>query len=115
MKNLIEKIKSLDKGTIIRTVLLVCTIANQIVAALGSTSFASHPAYQVCSIIVTVVMSVITAWKNNDFTYFAQLGTAVMHALKDGKITIEEVTTFLKEKEEEKPEEEEVLPNNNND
>lgn len=113
MKKLIEKIKSLDKGTIIRSVLLVCTIANQIVAALGSTSFASHPAYQVCSIILTVVMSAITAWKNNDFTYFAQLGSGVMHALKDGKITIEEVKILLKEMEEEKLEEDskEVVSN----
>ena len=102
MKKLVEKIKSLDKGTVIRSVMLVLALANQIIAVLGATSYASAPWYQISSIVVTAVTSLFTAWKNNDFTTFAKLGTGVLHALKDGKITPDEVTDLLEKSTEEK-------------
>jgi SPP1 family holin len=105
MKKIIEKIKSLDKGTIIRTALLVCAYVNQIVALIGMTSFASSPVYQTITVVVTIAISAITAWKNNDFTHLAQLAGAVLSALKDGKVDEGEVKALLdkaKENEEEK-------------
>lgn len=89
------KIKSLDKGTVIRAVVLILALANQVVAVLGATSYASAAWYQIISIAVTAVTALFTAWKNNDFTTFAKLGTGVLHALKDGKITPEEVAELL--------------------
>lgn len=85
----------LDKGTIIRTVTLILALANQAVATIGASSFASATWYQVLSIVVTIATAVFTAWKNNDFTRFAKLGTGVLHALKDGKITEDEVNELL--------------------
>ena len=95
MTKLINKIKSLDKGTIIRTILFICAIGNQVVAVVGMTSFASEPWYQILSLVFTAVISIVTAWKNNNFTYFAQLSGELLKALKDGKITKEEVIELL--------------------
>ena len=102
MRKLIEKIKSLDKGTVIRTVVLILALANQGIAVLGATSYASAAWYQITSITVTIATALFTAWKNNDFTAFAKLGTGVLHALKDGKITPDEVAELLEKSEDKK-------------
>lgn len=47
------------------------------------------------SLIATFILAAWNAWKNNDFTAAAKVGTEVMHAIKDGKITEEEVKTIL--------------------
>lgn len=85
----------LDKGTIIRTVTLILALANQAVATIGASTFANATWYQILSIVVTIATAVFTAWKNNDFTRFAKLGTGVLNALKDGKITEDEVNELL--------------------
>lgn len=95
MKNLITKIKSLDRGTIIRSILFICAIGNQIVAVIGMTSYASEPWYQILSLVFTAIITTIAAWKNNNFTYFARLTGALLEALRDGKITKEEVIELL--------------------
>lgn len=95
MKKIWEKIKNVDTGTIIRSVTLVLAIINQVIAVLGSTSFASATWYQIVSIIATVLTALISAWENNDWTYFAKLGTKVIDALEDGKLTTEEVIEML--------------------
>lgn len=95
MKKLIQKIKSIDKGTFTRTIALGLAIANQIIAVIGSTSFASAVWYQVASVVMTILTSALAAWENNDFTYFAQLTSKVFNALKDGKITVDEVLSLV--------------------
>lgn len=90
-----KEYKSVGKGTVIRTIVLLIAIANQVVACLGATSFASAPWYQVLSVVVTAVTALWTAWQNNDWTYFARIGTGVLDALRDGKITVEEVKKIL--------------------
>ena len=95
MKKILEKFKNVDKGTIIRSVALILAIINQVIAVLGATSFASALWYQIVSIIVTIAIAFINAWENNDWTYFAKLGTKVLDALEDGKLTKEEVIEML--------------------
>lgn len=95
MKKIIEKIKTLDRGTIIRTITLILALANQAVAIIGATTFANAVWYQVFSIVVTIAIALFTGWKNNDFTHFAKLGTGVLRALQDGKITEDEVKELL--------------------
>ena len=52
-----------------------------------------------------MISSLVSAWENNDWTYYAKLGTGVLDALEDGKITVEEVQELLdKHKVEEKTE-----------
>jgi SPP1 family holin len=92
---IIEKLKTIDKGTIIRTVTLILALCNQFVAVIGASTFANAVWYQVFSLAVTIASALFSAWKNNDFTKFAQLGSGVLHALKDGKITEDEVKELL--------------------
>lgn len=95
MKKIIEKLKTIDKGTIIRAVTLILALCNQVVAGIGATTFASAAWYQVFSLVVTIASALFAGWKNNDFTKFAQLGSGILHALKDGKITEDEVKELL--------------------
>lgn len=109
MKQFIAKIKdklaTVDKGTIIRSTTLVLAMANQVIAIIGASTFANSVWYQIASVIVTVISSLVSAWENNDWTYYAKLGTGVLDALEDGKITVEEVQELLdKHKVEEKTE-----------
>ena len=52
------------------------------------------------SLISVFVLAAWNAWKNNDFTFAAKVGTKVMNAIKDGKITADEVKDFLNTKDE---------------
>lgn len=109
MKQFIAKIKdklaTVDKGTIIRSTILVLAMANQVIAIIGASTFANSVWYQIASVVATVISSLVSAWENNDWTYYAKLGTGVLDALEDGKITVEEVQELLdKHKVEEKTE-----------
>lgn len=101
MSKFIEKIKSLDKGTVIRSIALVIALANQVVAVFGATSFAAAPWYQITTLVVTAVTALFAGWKNNDFTDFAKLASGVLSALRDGKITVDEVKELLEKSKEE--------------
>ena len=90
-----KKYRTVSRRTIIRTIVLLLAIANQIVAVIGATSYASAPWYQVLSLAVTAVTALWTAWQNNDWTFFARLGTGILDGLQDGKITVEEVKKIL--------------------
>lgn len=91
MKKLLDRIKSLDKGTIIRTLVLIVTIINQVVAFISQSS----GWYLGLSIAALVISAVIAWWNNNDITPAAQLATKILNALQDGKISAEEVKELL--------------------
>lgn len=95
MKNIIEKLKQVDKGTIIRTAALVVSILNNIAAVIATACGANTIAYLVIASIATVVSALIAGWENNDWTEAARLGTGVLDALQDGKITKDEVEALL--------------------
>lgn len=97
MKKIIEKLKSLSTGTMVRTVLQVLIYINQFIAVLGSSSFASSPVYQWVSFIVTLVITGLTYWYNNDWTKAAQTSEEIFDMLKDGKITYEEMNKFIED------------------
>ena len=98
INNIINRIKSLDKGTLLRSISFIAAYINQIVAIVGRESFADASWYQIASLIMTLCVSAICAWKNNDFTYLAQLSGKVLKALKDKKITDNEIEDLLKDK-----------------
>lgn len=99
MKKLLNRIKSLDKGTIIRTLVLIVTIINQVVAFISQSS----GWYLGLSITALVISAVISWWSNNDITPTAQLATEMLNAMQDGKISAEEVKELLdKQKQKEK-------------
>lgn len=47
--------------------------------------------------LAVIVSSAFCAWKNNDFTKAAKIGTKITEAIKDGKLTPEEMEDLLKE------------------
>ena len=71
---------------------IVATVVIQLLPGAGA-------AAEWVSLVSTFVLAAWNAWKNNDFTFAAKVGTKVMNAIKDGKITVDEVTDFLDTKE----------------
>lgn len=92
MKKLIAKFKALDKGTKIRTIALIVSVINQGVALLIPHNLS---AYIWLSFVLLIANSGISYWENNDWTQAAKLGTEVLDALQDGKITTEEVKALV--------------------
>lgn len=91
-----KNVKNIKPSTIVRCVILVVVLLNQILAIFGKTlPFTSNLIYQILSVVLTVIVSVWTAWKNNDFTRFAKTAGKILDALRDGKITDEEAMQFL--------------------
>lgn len=84
-----------DKGTIVRTILLVLSIANYILALIGKTCWGTGPVYEWISFGVFLVMTLISYWYNNNWTGFASLAEDIFNMLSDGKITSEELTAFI--------------------
>lgn len=99
IKNAIQAIRS-RKGSIIRAILQVLAIVNQIVAVLGKSSFASADWYQWLSVGVLIAISLVNMWENVDITEFATFGTKLVDALQDGKVTLEEAKGLLEKQEE---------------
>lgn len=100
MKNLIAKFKALDKGAKIRTIALILSVINQGVALLIPHN---SSVYIWLSFVLLIANSGISYWENNDWTEAAKLGTGILDALQDGKISAEEVKELLdKQKQKEK-------------
>ena len=90
-----KNIKSPKIGTIVRTILQVLAYANQAVALIGQTTFASAVWYQWVTFGLTVAITIISYWYNNDWTNFAKVSSEIFDMLKDGKITEDEVKKFV--------------------
>lgn len=84
-------------STIARVVALFVTLVNQTLAAIGGGDLplTENMAYQVISLAVTVIIVAINAWYNNDFTKAAILSGKIFDALKDGRLTEEEIQETL--------------------
>ena len=92
MKKLIAKFKGLDKGAKIRTIALIVSVINQGVALVVPHN---SSVYIWFSFGVLIVNAVISYWQNNDWTEAAKLGTKVLDALQDGKLTEDEVKKLV--------------------
>jgi SPP1 family holin len=70
--------------TIVRTIVLIIALANQILAILGKEAIpvTDDQIYQIVSLIVTIGASVWAWWKNNSFTEAAIEGDKVKDRLK---------------------------------
>ena len=88
--------KKMKLGTIIRTILQVLTYINQIVAIVFQTiGKTDNPVYLWVSVIITVIVTTITYWYNNDWSNLAKTTGEVFDMVKDGKITKEELDNFI--------------------
>ena len=92
-------------STIARIVALLVALVNQCLIIFGQDMlpFTANTAYNIVSSVVTIILVIVNAWYNNDFTKAAILSSKVLYALKDGRITEEELLSVLeaiKDKEE---------------
>ncbi|MFG7388651.1 phage holin [Lactococcus lactis] len=73
-----------DIGTITRTVILILALINQILTTLGYSPLPIHDSQvqDLISISITIIVSLITWWKNNSFTHSAKIGDEAMKASK---------------------------------
>lgn len=77
-----------SKSTIIRVVLLIISLINMALAMLGIVPeeiIGNEKMYEIGSIVVTAVVAIINAWKNNSFTPEAIEADEYMKKLKEGK------------------------------
>lgn len=61
------------KETVIRTIVLLVALANQVLTSLGKNPlpFSDETVYEMVSLLVTVVAAMWAWWKNNSFTQHA--------------------------------------------
>lgn len=96
MKKFIEKLKSIKKSTLLRTVLQLLVYVNQLLILINQSPMGNNPIYIWISFGVTILVTALNYWYNNDWTNLAQIAGSLFEMLKDGKITKEEVEEFLK-------------------
>lgn len=80
--------REVKPDTIIRTIVLIIALINQVLAILGKEAIpiAEETVYQVVTLIFTIVSAVWAWWKNNSFTFAAIEGDKVKDRLKrEGK------------------------------
>lgn len=77
----------MTKGTITRIVVLAILLVNQILVAFGfePLPFDDEQIYGAVSTVLTIGMSIVTTYFNNDFTKEGQAGTAETRRLKAAK------------------------------
>ena len=76
--------RKIEKGTIVRTVVLGVALVNQCLTIAGKSPppFSNEEVGQAVSAVITVGASLWAWWKNNSFTQPAIEGDTVMHELK---------------------------------
>ncbi len=87
----------IPKATISRVAALVAALINQLVAVFGKelAPFLSSPIYQIVTAIITIVVGLICAWFDNDFTKYARMTGVILDALQDGEIEEAEVQKIV--------------------
>lgn len=89
--------KKIDKGTIIRTAVLVLAIINNVLALFGKSPlpFDNEQLTAVISYGFTIAAALAAWWKDNGFTKAGITGQAVTKAIKKKQITCEDVDKLL--------------------
>lgn len=74
-----------NKETVIRTVVLIIALINQVLTAIGKNPlpFSNEEVFEGISVLITVCVSVVTWWKNNSFTKEAVKADEYMKVLKE--------------------------------
>ncbi|MBQ9742909.1 MAG: phage holin [Ruminococcus sp.] len=90
----------MDKGLIVRLVFFIVSMINTILTVSGINPLAVSDSdiYQFVSVMVTVVISVWTMWKNNNFTPAARMAQIILDKIKSGEISSQRLQAYLKDK-----------------
>ena len=79
--------KNIKVDTIIRTIILIIALVNQVLTALGKNPlpWSNEEIYSGLSAVATVAASAWAWWKNNSFTNAAVAADEYMETLKEGE------------------------------
>lgn len=96
--NLIESLDKVDRNTVSRLVLLIIALVNQIANMTGLYSQINVDSVlvDIISVAFVMVMSFWCYWKNNSWTQDARIGDAVLHAMEDNDLTMEDILELMK-------------------
>lgn len=77
----------IKKETIIRTIVLLLALANQVLAICGKNAIpiTEDEVYQLVTLLVTIASTLWAWWKNNSFTQEALQADAYLEQLKEQK------------------------------
>jgi len=80
-----ENTPKLDAMTITRTIVLILTLVNAVLAVMGKDkiSFAENDIYEVVTAILTAIVPIWTWWQNNAFTKNARKAEKYRKDLKE--------------------------------
>lgn len=95
MRRVIKSFNDLDLKAKVRLLLQIFVYINQVVLVLGQTPLSDNQVYQIVSLVLTILITMLTYWKNNDWTGMAKTAGKVLDVLKDGEVTEEEVNEFI--------------------
>ena len=92
-------IRQIPRHTWISLAMVILVIVNHILTSLGK------PVINLGEVQITAIVNGLidfaviayAAWKNQSVTTFAQIADGILYALRDGKVTKEEVLAFLEE------------------
>lgn len=87
----------MDTSMIVRAIVLVFALVNQILTAIGKNPlpFSDDTLYEIVTVIVTIIASAWAWWKNNNITSAAKLGQTIVTYIKSGKLSEETVKAFI--------------------
>lgn len=93
-----ENFKKLPLSAKIRTVIQLLAYVNQVLILFADLPFAQSFAYQIVSLIVTIFITLLGYWYNNDWSNIARASSEVYDIIKDGTISTDEIQDYISKK-----------------
>ena len=90
-------IKNIKPHTWISLVMVIIALLNYVLTAIGKPiiNIGEDQITYVVNTVMNLAFIIYPAWKNNSVTDNAQMADEVLYALRDGKISKDELETFI--------------------
>ena len=81
IKDVLTNLSGVSVGTWVRLVLMVVSLVNMALVALGKSpvEIDSSNLYTILSVVFAVIVGIVSYWKNNSFTKAAQAADEYLH------------------------------------
>lgn len=90
-------LKNIPTHTWVSIVMIILVVTNNILASMGKSpiQFGEDQITMAVNAVIDMIAFGYVAWKNNSITGYAQLADKVLYALRDGKITEDEIMDLI--------------------